>query len=162
MPEMSTTKVTLDSNKFMDIVRRKATDKVEAAVRESINIVAEGAKKHAYQAIADAIKVTEVKVTKIADGLNFIASAYVELSDVPYARAVELGSGLHDPNRNATIDIDAREAPALVFWWEKRDTLFVGPHVNHPGVKARPYLSRSLNENKRRVLGILKARIDGK
>lgn len=159
---MSTTKVTLDSNKFIDVVRRKATRKVEGAVKESINLVAEGAKKHAYQAIADVIKVSDVKVTRITDGLNFIASAYVELSDVPYARAVEKGSGLHDPNRNATIDIDAREAPTLVFWWEKRDTLFVGPHVNHPGVKARPYLSKSLAENKRRILGILKARINGK
>ena len=159
---MSTTKVTFDSNRFIDIMRRKAGRIVEDAVRESINLVAEGAKKHAYSAIADAIKVSDVKVTTIADGLNFIASAYVELSDVPYARAVELGSGLHDPTRNATIDIDAREAPALVFWWEKRDTLFVGQHVNHPGVRARPYLSKSLSENKRRILGVLKARVNGK
>jgi hypothetical protein len=29
--------------------------------------------------------------------------------------------------------IDARRAPNLVFFWEREQVMFKGPHVNHPG-----------------------------
>lgn len=159
---MSTTKVTIDSNKFIDVLRRKATNNIVSSMKESINMVAETARKYAYPEVAEKIQVSDVKVTKVVDGLNFTVSAFVLLDDVPWARAVEFGSGLHDPDKESTISIDAKDAPALVFWWEKRDTLFVGQHVNHPGVRARPYLTRALKEHKQRILQTLKARINGK
>lgn len=32
----------------------------------------------------------------------------------------------------------------LVFWWSKRNLLFVGPVVHHPGQKGKSYLRRAL------------------
>ncbi len=38
----------------------------------------------------------------------------------------------------------ARRAPNLKFFWEKRGVTFVGPKVNHPGMKGTPYLAAPL------------------
>jgi len=35
--------------------------------------------------------------------------------------------------------IRARRVPNLYFWWEREQTWFEGPHVNHPGTEARPF-----------------------
>src|SRR5574342_171642 len=63
----------------------------------------------------------------------------VKLDDAPEARAYELGSGIHG-EYGTTYSIDAKNVPNLVFFWEKKQKWFVGPHVDHPGVEARPYL----------------------
>jgi hypothetical protein len=36
--------------------------------------------------------------------------------------------------------IDAVNADNLVFFWEKAGRMFVGPHVDHPGNPAQPYM----------------------
>lgn len=43
----------------------------------------------------------------------------------PHAKYIEHGTKPHS--------IDARNVPNLVFFWEKRNVTFVGPHVDHPG-----------------------------
>lgn len=76
-------------------------------------------------------------VQDIAGGKQIKIS--VKLDDAPEARAYELGSGIHG-EYGTTYPIDAKNVSNLVFFWEKRQKWFVGPHVDHPGVEARPYL----------------------
>lgn len=35
--------------------------------------------------------------------------------------------------RTGAHGIDAKNVPNLVFFWKKKNRMFVGPHVNHPG-----------------------------
>lgn len=73
----------------------------------------------------------------------------------PEARAYELGSGIHGPEHQ-TYPINARFAPNLVFFWQKANTLFVGKHVDHPGVAARPYLAPAVAKNRNTIIGLLR------
>lgn len=162
MQEVSTAKVKIDYNKVSKIMLDKAIKIGEKVAKESIDIVVKDAKTKTYKEIADNIEISDVKTVRKQNGATITVSAYVKLEKVPYARAVEEGSGIHDPSKRATYPIDARNAPTLVFWWEKRQKLFVGPHVDHPGVEAKPYLSLSLRENKKRIMNLLEARMEGK
>jgi hypothetical protein len=162
MLEVSTAKVKIDYNKFSKIMLDKAIKIGEKVAKESIDIVVKDAKTKTYKEIADNIETSDVKTVRKQNGATITVSAYVELEKVPYARAVEGGSGIHDPSKRATYPIDAKKAQTLVFWWEKRQKLFVGPHVDHPGVEAKPYLKLALKENKKRIMNLLEARMEGK
>jgi len=162
MPEVSTAKVKIDYNKFSKIMLDKAIKIGEKVAKESIDIVVKDAKTKTYKEIADNIETSDVKTVRKQNGATITVSAYVELEKVPYARAVEEGSGIHDPSKRDTYPIDAKKAQTLVFWWEKRQKLFVGPHVDHPGVEAKPYLKLALKENKKRIMNLLEARMEGK
>lgn len=48
--------------------------------------------------------------------------------------------------------IFAKRAPALVFFWARRDVMFVGPKVNHPGSKRAPYWQLGVNRASREVV----------
>lgn len=79
---------------------------------------------------------------------------YVPLKDAPEARAYELGSGIHG-EFGRKYPIDAKNVPNLVFFWQKEDRWFVGPHVNHPGVAARPYLFPAGRKHKNEIITML-------
>jgi hypothetical protein len=78
----------------------------------------------------------------------------VALDDAPEARAYELGSGIHG-EFGTTYPINAKNVPNLVFFWQKKQKWFVGPHVDHPGVAAKPYLTPAVDRNKSSLLGLL-------
>lgn len=116
----------------------------------SATIVEDAAKKIAPRHVGDYIH--HSNVTKISAN-EFQIRILVKLSDAPDARAWEYGSGLHSTRGpQAKYSIDAKNVPNLVFWWEKEQKWFVGPHVNHPGIPARPYLRPALYDNKDRIL----------
>lgn len=81
---------------------------------------------------------------------------YVDIRDdhAPEGAAYEFGSGIHG-EKGDTYPINARNVPNLVFFWTKMDKWFVGPHVDHPGVAARPYLAPAVAKNRATVLGLL-------
>lgn len=164
MQEVSTAKVKIDYNKFSKIMLDKAIKIGEKVAKESIDIVVKDAKTKTYKEIADNIEISDVKTVRKQNGATITVSAYVELEKVPYARAVEEGSGIHDPSKRSTYPIDGknRSDGNLIFFWEKRGVMFKGPHVDHPGVEAKPYLSLSLKENKKRIMNLLEARMEGK
>lgn len=68
----------------------------------------------------------------------------------PEAPAYEWGSGLHDKDNPHFIDINAVNVPNLMFEgtneWEGQ--LIRVPHVNHPGVKARPYIKPAVEKHR--------------
>ncbi len=71
----------------------------------------------------------------------------IDLTLSPVAMAFEHGSQPHP--------IDAKNAPNLVFFWEREDVLFVGKHVNHPGFQAKPFLEpakRATAQERRELL----------
>lgn len=113
------------------------------------SIVVDAAKRTAPKHIGDYIK--QSKVEKI-DEEHYEVEVFVSLKDAPDAAAWEYGSGLHrtkgSPNK---YSIDAVNVPDLVFWWEREQVLFVGPHVNHPGIAARPYLQPAVRDNLDRI-----------
>lgn len=90
--------------------------------------------------IPKAIKVGTVKSTQETASITI----FVDTGVAPQALAFERGAKPHP--------IDARNAPNLVFWWEKKDTLFIGPHVNHPGIKKRPYLQPAKDKHREQNL----------
>lgn len=57
-------------------------------------------------------------------------------SDLDYAWYVHQGT---QPHR-----IESRNVPALRFYWRKIGRVYIGPHVNHPGQKAQPFLTDAL------------------
>lgn len=79
-------------------------------------------------------------------------------TNVEYARAQEFGSGIHseDPAYRNFIRIIPKKARVLAFKWPNapagltpgKDGLFFFKAVNHPGVKAQPYLRPALLESK--------------
>jgi hypothetical protein len=48
--------------------------------------------------------------------------------------------------------IRKKNAPNLVFWWAKKDVLFVGPVVRHPGSKRSPFWQLGVNQASREVV----------
>lgn len=162
MLEMSDTKVKFNYTLFEETLTARAVDVAERALKESLNIIADEAKKLTYSEIASNIEVSKIERKKYGKGVSLLGSVFVDLKKVPYARAVEKGSGMHERGNPHKIPIDAKNAPALVFFWEKANRMFVGQHVDHPGVEAKPYLSKSLKKNKQRILSTIKARLNGK
>lgn len=79
---------------------------------------------------------------------------YVPLKEAPEARAYEFGSGIHSQAMQ-TYPINAKNVPNLVFYWQREQKWFVGPHVDHPGVAAKPYLGPALDKNKTTFRGLL-------
>lgn len=94
--------------------------------------VARSARQFARQSgskrIPKAIKVGKVNATQLTATINIMLDTDI----APQAMIFEKGAKEHP--------IDARNAENLVFWWEKMNTLFVGKHVNHPGMAARPFI----------------------
>lgn len=80
-------------------------------------------------------------------------------TNLEYARAQELGSGLHDPDLPGKIPIMPVHAKALAFEWpgapaevehmrDPESGLFFFQGVMHPGVAAQPYLLPAHRESK--------------
>ncbi len=66
--------------------------------------------------------------------VSAVAPKMVQISTgVPYAPAQEFGAKQH-------VIPKLRKKKLLVFFWEKRGQMFVGPSVNHPGNPAHPFL----------------------
>lgn len=107
--------------------------------------------------IAANVRVTPVTDTPEGKQITVYVSAKPDAA--PEAPAYEFGSGLHDPEGPHTIDIDARNVPNLHFYWQKQKRWFLGPHVNHPGVEARPYLFPAGRKNFQAALTALKGTV---
>lgn len=74
-----------------------------------------------------------------------VTAAYVRAtvgSNLPYAASQHDGAERHD--------IRARRVRLLKFYWEREARWFVGPKVDHPGVKGNEYLYRPLERIARR------------
>lgn len=95
----------------------------------------------------------EMEVTSIQHSnitLSLVGKLFVRLDEghAPEARAYEYGSGIHSTKGpKMKYSIDAINAPNLVFWWKNGNKWFVGPHVDHPGVAASPYLRPAVEAN---------------
>ena len=70
-------------------------------------------------------------------------------SDLPYAAAVEGGSGLHGPRRSKYV-IRPNRAKMLKFYWRKVGRVVVLPKVNHPGQRGKDYLLKAAQSVSRR------------
>lgn len=70
-------------------------------------------------------------------------------SDLPYAAAVEGGSGLYGPRRSKYV-IRPNRAKMLKFYWRRVGRVVVLPKVNHPGQRGKDYLLRAAESVSRR------------
>lgn len=110
--------------------------------------------KQGLSPIQDTISVGQVQ--QEMNGLSIMIT--LGGKDAPYARAYEWGSGIHATRGTPhLIPIAAKNAPNLVFWWEKGNKLFVGPKlpIGHPGVAPKPYIEPSIRENKAQMKKIM-------
>lgn len=119
---------------------------IRQALTKAAGFMAERARERAPTKRTRAnIEVSQVR----KDGSTYSIEVFVILKKAPEAGAYEYGSGLHATKGTpGTYPIVAKNAPNLVFWWEKKGKWFVGPSVDHPGVEARPYLLPSAMEAK--------------
>lgn len=128
------------------------------ALQIYINQAYPDAVDHGYtRRIQEAIRRLEPRMEGDSTGR---AGLTVSLKEAPEARAYELGSGMHDQNGPHLIPIAARNAPNLVFWWERGNKWFVGRRLpyGHPGVEARPTMGPAMMNNiplLRRELGVM-------
>lgn len=135
------------------------TSRLSAMFDAEINkVLLKGAEAIANDARANAptervkanVKISSVENTPEGKQIT----VYVPLDKAPEARAYELGSGIHGPT-GQTYPINAKNVPNLVFFWQKKGRWFVGPHVDHPGVAAKPYLAPAAQKNRNTILGLL-------
>lgn len=118
----------------------RAADKI---VRSARSIAAQ---KKAGKS-AKAIKLSTVKESNQTVSVSII----LDTSVAPEAPAYEWGSGLHTTKGNPHyIDINAVNVPNMIFAgtneWEGQ--IIRVPHVNHPGVKPRPYLKPAVAKHR--------------
>lgn len=112
------------------------------ALIQSANLIAKRARAEApTKRIEGAIYVS----TPVQSGNTYSIEIGADLDKAPEARAYELGSGIHSQS-GAKYPIIAKNAPNLVFYWEREGRYFVGKKVNHPGVEARPYLKPAIED----------------
>lgn len=132
-------------NRTSDLVSNgvilRAVDKI---VRSARSIAAQ---KRAGKS-SRAIKLSTVRESNKTVSVSIILDTAI----APEAPAYEWGSGLHDTKRGAHfIDINAVNVPNLIFEgtneWEGQ--LIRVPHVNHPGVKAKPYIKPALDKHRK-------------
>lgn len=145
------------------LVKQKIETFIMREITTSAGDLAETARKNASWSskIPGAIEVSEAQT----DGAGkYWIDIKVDLKKAPMAAAFEYGSGIHRKEGGSLYPIKARNAPNLVFFWEKEDKWFVGkelPH-GHPGVAARPYLAPAVEANKKTIRErLLKAFVAG-
>lgn len=96
--------------------------------------------------IPKAIKVGSVKSTQATASITI----WVDTGVAPQALAFERGAKPHP--------IDARNTPNLIFEGtnEWAGQLIITPHVNHPGIKPRPYLQPAKDKHREQNLKEIK------
>lgn len=134
--------------------------KVDDILLKSAEAIANDARANApTERIKSHIEISPIQQTPEGKQIR-IEVSLDEKDGAPEARAYELGSGIHStsntvsPNQQGPggkISIDKVNAPNLVFFWEKMDRWFIGPHVDHPGVEAKPYLFPAGRKNTEKI-----------
>lgn len=92
------------------------------------------------------MRMTDAHIT----GENTVeADIHISLRDAPEARAFELGSGVHNPQRPGLYPIAAKNVANLYFWWERGHKMYFGPRLTygHPGVAPRPAMGPAMEQN---------------
>lgn len=133
---MNTSNISSSLDSILNKILMQAADKIAGDVRSG----APTARVRANVNISQVIGTSEGKQIIV----------YVPLSKetgAPEARAYEYGSGIHS-KAGQKYSIDHKNYPNLVFYWEREQKWFVGPHVDHPGVAARPYFGPALDKNR--------------
>lgn len=93
-----------------------------------------------------AIKLSTVREANKTVTVNIILDTDI----APEAPAYEWGSGLHDTKGSQHyIDIDAINYPYMTFMGTNGvKGLVKVPHVNHPGVKAKPFIKPAVDKHR--------------
>lgn len=97
-----------------------------------------------------------VKSEMVEDSKSIRGRVYIDSNLFPniVAHTLESGSRAHD--------IEAVNAPALVFFWEKLGMVVAFKKVHHPGFAGRSYMQSSLDELRDELIGEVRdAVIDG-
>ncbi len=114
------------------------------------NRIANSARQYARKSgstrIPKAIKVGNVNATQLTASISII----LDTSIAPQAMIFEKGAKPHS--------IDAKNAPNLVFEGTNMfaGQLIITPHVNHPGMAARPFLQPAKDNNRQKNLDDLR------
>jgi len=116
--------------------------------------------------IAEATKTLPVKV----DGGRVIGTIEIDLNKAEMALAFELGSGIHaEKGPRGTYKIQPKDAQALAFRWNPQQEPWGSPKfigktpdgrylfrwVDHPGIKARPYIQPSIEAKAQEITQLL-------
>lgn len=102
-----------------------------------------------------------VVLSKVKEGKN-VSSISVSVGSVGtdksgnaltgMARAYEYGSGLHATRKGRKkYTIEAKNKPYLKFFWKKKNKIFRGLSVQHPGVEQREYIKKSFEEVRKKA-----------
>lgn len=155
-----------------DVISQKIKQGVDSFIRKELTMlvadVADGARENSSWStkIPGSISASPVR----EENGSFVAEVTVDLKIAPEAAAFEYGSGLHG-KKGMKYEIKPKEANILSFPkgdWPNYQPPPEAPEVfrfgvvQHPGVKARPYLQPAIdNEMKRVKQRLLRAFLSG-
>lgn len=116
------------------------------------NLLANAIRKYApYDAIKKSVRIGR----REGRGNSRFIDVWVGNKKVPYARAFDIGSGIH--GKYATpYTIRAKNGKSLSFYWEREQVNFVGQSVQHPGVVGVHYTQKAIKEVRPKIRAELK------
>lgn len=103
------------------------------------------------------------KVAKVKQGVARVTQNTVtlDITTTKAGMAFEKGSGLHDPKSPHFIEIVPKSKPHLIFEGTNdfAGELIVTDHVNHPGVKPRPFIQPAREKHREEMKRVLKEEV---
>lgn len=103
------------------------------------------------------------KVAKVKQGVARVTKNTItlDLTTTKAGMAFEKGSGLHDPKNPHYIEIVPKNKPHLIFEgtneWDGQ--IVVTDHVNHPGVKARPFIEPARRKHREEMKKVIREEV---
>lgn len=103
------------------------------------------------------------KVAKIKQGTARVTkdTVTIDISTTKAGMAFEKGSGLYDPKSPHYIEIVPKNKPHLIFEGtnEFDGQLIVTDHVNHPGVKPRPFIQPAREKHREEMKKVIREEV---
>lgn len=158
MPSNSTASLSSQLNLIFANITRRSVVGLENGLRISVSLLRNESISVAPHHIGQHIQIGPIQSSP-SDNSHPASEFYREIKifvskkDAPDAAAWEYGSGLHDPTTPHLIPIAAKNAPLLIFWWERKNKWFKGKAlpIGHPGIKMRSYLRQPMLDNQENI-----------
>lgn len=150
MPVIFIMKVKIETETNGKVDRARLENSMMSALVAIGDYVVTHARRNAPKKSGNLADNISAEIPRVDGGGVFSIS--IGTGDVPYAMAIEFGSGIHKPGGGEKYPILPVRAKALAFVWKNHppgmepaaDGKFYFKKVMHPGVRAQPYLRPAL------------------
>lgn len=135
-------------NNNTELVSVKTLTRIANRIKNAARAIARTERSGRVGTKPNSIKIGLPDIRPGSISINILMNTRV----VPEAPAFEYGSGVHDPKNPHFITIRARRKPYLVFEGtnEYSGMIIRTKQVQHPGVKARPFIAPAIEETRQK------------